>query len=122
VSIFFPSPLAGEGGERSETGEGRGGAGYAPHPPRSRSGPSPASGRGTVVIVALLILAACGSKGPIQPPEGAGLPPAPRGASVTPTPAEMLVPPTQAAPTRADDPVRTSKERAEDRFDLPPPG
>ncbi|MCA3254578.1 MAG: hypothetical protein INF91_03050 [Alphaproteobacteria bacterium] len=77
----------------------------------------------TRAVVALaLLLAACGSKGPIQPPAGAGLPPAPRGASVTPTPADMLVPPAQAAPMRADDPVKTSKERSEDRFDLPPPG
>ncbi len=75
-----------------------------------------------MAVALALLLAACGSKGPIQPPEGAGLPPAPRGASVTPTPADMLALPPQAAPMRADDPVKTSKERAEDRFDLPPPG
>ena len=30
--------------------------------------------------------------------------------------------PPQTEPSRADDPVRRSKPRADDKFDLPPPG
>jgi isoleucyl-tRNA synthetase len=41
----WPSPLEGEGGERSETG---GGATAMPSPPSLRSGPSPSGGEGTL--------------------------------------------------------------------------
>ena len=67
----------------------------------------------------LLALAACGSTGKLQWPEG-GPPPAAVGAETAPTAEEMLDPPPQAAPVRLDDPVRRSEERREDKFDLPP--
>ena len=72
----------------------------------------------TAIAIALL-LAACGSDGPLVWPEG-GPPPAPIGAEAKPTAEDMLEPPPQAAPVRVDDPVRNTDERREDRFDLPP--
>jgi len=73
----------------------------------------------TVALVALLLVAACGRKGELQPADGK-LPPAPYGASAPPTVDAMLVPPPQAAPERVDDPIKRSVERRDDRFDLPP--
>ncbi|MHB9880999.1 hypothetical protein ACSMXM_15235 [Pacificimonas sp. ICDLI1SI03] len=67
----------------------------------------------------VLALAACGSQGPLQWPQG-GPPPPAFGEEETPTPEAMLEPPPQAAPLRIDDVVRNSEERAEDPFDLPP--
>ncbi len=72
-------------------------------------------------LTLLLLLAACGIKGPLQWPEGK--PPAtPVGVEQSPGTDAMLEPPPQAAPERVDDPVRRSEERDEDKFDLPPPG
>lgn len=73
----------------------------------------------TAALIALLLLAACGRKGELQPADGQ-LPPAPYGAAASPTVDAMLVPPPQAAPERVDDPIKRSEERREDRFDLPP--
>jgi predicted small lipoprotein YifL len=74
-----------------------------------------------VLAAALLSLAACGAKGPLKWPEGEP-PPAPVGTTTQPTTEQMLESPPQASPERIDDPVRRSKERGEDEFDLPPPG
>lgn len=74
------------------------------------------------VIAVLLLLAACGRKGELEPKPGVGMPPPPRGEGVAPTPDQMLVLPPQAAPDRAGDPVRSNDERKDDRFNLPPPG
>lgn len=70
----------------------------------------------------LLLLAACGKQGALEPRPGASLPPTPINTSAAPTPEQMLVPPVQAAPERIDDPVRNSRERGDDPFNLPPPG
>ncbi len=67
----------------------------------------------------LLLLAACGAKGPLAWPEG-GPPPMPPGVKDPLTTEQMLEPPAQAAPARVDDPVRRSEERRDDEFDLPP--
>lgn len=72
-------------------------------------------------LVALLLLAGCGLKGPLKPVPPQGPPPTPRGAVASPTPDDMLQRTPQAAPLRVDDPVKKSEERPEDRFNLPPP-
>jgi len=77
--------------------------------------------RRAVILVALLI-AACGKLGPLQPVSPDRAPPRPLNALVPPTPEQQLVVPPQAAPDRVDDPIKKSRERADDRFDLPPPG
>jgi hypothetical protein len=71
------------------------------------------------ILLALLLVAACGRKSDLQPADGT-LPPAPYGATAAPTVEAMLDPPPQAAPERVDDPVKRSEERREDRFELPP--
>jgi len=72
-------------------------------------------------LVALLLLAACGKQGKLAPVPPVPPPQKPAAAARLPTPEEMLVPPTQSIPTRVDDPIRSSQERPEDRFNLPPP-
>lgn len=74
------------------------------------------------VLTLALLLAACGKLGPLQPVSTERAPPRPLNALVPPTPEQQLVVPPQAAPLRADDPIKKSRERADDRFDLPPPG
>ena len=71
------------------------------------------------LLIALLLVAACGRKNDLKPVDGT-LPPAPFGAAAVPTVEAMLDPPPQAAPERVDDPVKRSEERREDRFELPP--
>jgi len=71
-------------------------------------------------LPALLLLAACGLKGPLAPVPPATAPVAQRGQTVAQTPTQMLVPPVQAIPQRVDDPVKKSEERPDDRFNLPP--
>jgi predicted small lipoprotein YifL len=71
-------------------------------------------------LLALLLLGACGLKGPLEPVPPAAMPVAQRGQTVAPTPAQMLVVPVQAAPQRVDDPVKKSEERPDDRFNIPP--
>ncbi len=75
-----------------------------------------------VVLAALLILAACGKVGQLEPTEGHAPPPKPARTATAPTPAKMLVLPPQSQPIRVDDPLSKSQERPDDRFDLPPPG
>ena len=67
-----------------------------------------------------LALAACGSREPLQMPEGASLPVAPAMAARAPTTEELLTPPTIAQPERVDERLTRSEEREDDRFDLPP--
>lgn len=72
-------------------------------------------------IFLVLVLAACGSRGALQPRAGQAAPPAPRWAAEPPTPEQMLKPPPQAAPVRVDDLIRRpEQERPGDPFDLPP--
>lgn len=75
-----------------------------------------------ILICGLVLLAACGAKGPLSRPTGTTPVPTPYGATTAPTTDQLLTPPPQTEPTRADDPVRRSKPRADDKFDLPPPG
>ena len=75
-----------------------------------------------VVLAALPLLAACGSREPLEPPPGAAMPVTPQSAPVPPTSEELLVPPAIAKPERQDDSLRRSEKREDDRFDLPPAG
>ena len=68
-----------------------------------------------------LLLAACGSREPLQPQAGESLPVAPAMAAEAPTVDEMLEPTPIARPERVDELLRRSEERRDDRFDLPPP-
>jgi hypothetical protein len=71
---------------------------------------------------ALLVLAGCGQREMLRPPQGASLPPKPALAATTPTAAELLTPRTEERPERSDEVLVKSQERPDDRFDLPPPG
>jgi hypothetical protein len=67
-----------------------------------------------------LLLAGCGSREPLQPAEGASLPPTPATARRAPTTEELLTATTIARPDRVDEQLRRSEPRRDDRFDLPP--
>ena len=73
-----------------------------------------------VAPLALLALAACGSRGPLKPAPNAALPPAPYAATATPTPDQLMTPSAQARPARSDELLRSSERRTSDDFDLPP--
>lgn len=75
-----------------------------------------------VVLIALLLLAACGKKGVLAPVAPRPAPQKAADAAVAPTPDQMLRLAPQAQPARVDDPVQRSEERRDDRFNLPPPG
>jgi|TARA_B100001057_G_C22574306_1_gene842428 hypothetical protein len=66
------------------------------------------------------MLGACGQKAPLEPVEGASLPPAPYGAAVQPDADELLVLDPEAAPARNVELRTRSEEREDDPFDLPP--
>lgn len=70
--------------------------------------------------VALLLLAACGSREALRPAPGQSMPPAPAAATAPPTTDELLEPPPIARPERVDEILKRSEEREDDRFDLPP--
>ncbi len=70
----------------------------------------------------MLFVTACGGKGDLERPAGKAPIPVAFGATAPATTERLLVPPPQAAPDRADDPVKNSKPRQDDKFDLPPPG
>ena len=73
-----------------------------------------------IIVGASIALAACGTRAPLTPPEGAELPIAPYGAQAKPTSDELLEPDALAAPERSVELRRRSEERADDPFDLPP--
>jgi len=75
---------------------------------------------GSVALTALVALAACGSRAPLEPQPGASLPPAPYGAQARPEAEELLELETLAAPERSVELRRRSEEREDDPFDLPP--
>lgn len=73
------------------------------------------------LMLALLALAACGSRGKLTQAEGQPMPPKPVFTAAPPTPEQMLVPPPEASPVRVDDLIRRpEQERPVDPFDLPP--
>lgn len=70
--------------------------------------------------IALVALAACGQKADLKPYEGDPPPVIPVGATTPPTTKELTTPSAQARPTRGDELLKRSEERAPDDFDLPP--
>ena len=74
-----------------------------------------------VRLLPFLLLAGCGSLGPLRPPPGKALPVKPAMAQVTPTAEDLLTKPAFAAPERIDELMKRSVPRKADRFDLPPP-
>lgn len=75
-----------------------------------------------LVIMAALALGACGKVEELRPAAGQALPVKPAAARETPTANVLLALPTQARPDRIDEPLRNSRVREDDPFDLPPPG
>ena len=73
-------------------------------------------------LATLLVLGACGKAEELEPAAGDALPVRPATASVTPTADVLLALPAEARPDRIDEPLRRSREREDDPFDLPPPG
>jgi predicted small lipoprotein YifL len=73
-----------------------------------------------IALVAASLLAGCGARAPLTPPEGAGLPAAPYGAQTQPSAEELLRREALAAPERSVELRRRSEERQDDPFDLPP--
>ena len=76
--------------------------------------------RTAIVIGLAALLAACGTRAPLTPPEGASLPTAPYGAQGKPSAEELLRRDALAAPERSVELRRRSEERQDDPFDLPP--
>lgn len=72
-------------------------------------------------LAPLVLLAGCGSAAALKPAPGKMLPPKPYGATVTPTAKQLATPSSQARPERSDELLRSSEERRNDEFDLPPP-
>ncbi len=73
-----------------------------------------------VLLAGAALLAACGSRAPLTPPQGVSLPVAPNGAIATPNADELLRREALAAPERSVELRRRSEERQDDPFDLPP--
>ncbi len=76
--------------------------------------------RPIAALLILVLLAGCGGRGQLRPPEGASLPPPPYAVAQPLTADQLLTPDIQARPERADELLRRSEERQDDRFDLPP--
>lgn len=75
-----------------------------------------------LVVGSLLVLAlaGCGSKKDLFRPEGDRVPAMPATDRDALTSEEMITPSAQARPKRADEILRRSEKRKEDKFDLPP--
>lgn len=78
--------------------------------------------RRLLIVLPLILLAACGERKELRPVAGEPLPPAPYGSDHRPSAEELLKPRTQAAPQRSVELRTRSEERADDPFDLPPEG
>ncbi len=78
--------------------------------------------RAALLLLGCLLVAGCGKRQGLEPRPGAALPPRPAMAQATPTPDQLLAVPVDLRPGRSDELLTKSEERAEDRFDLPPPG
>lgn len=78
--------------------------------------------RRLILAASISALAACAQKGPLEPVEGASLPPAPYGEAEPRSSTELLAVRPQAAPERSVELRRESEEREDDPFDLPPEG
>jgi len=77
--------------------------------------------RNAAALVALLLLAACGKQGALEPRAGQPTPVRSETQTRAATPQEMLKLDPQAVPTRVDDNQGPLPERGNDPFNLPPP-
>ena len=77
--------------------------------------------RNAAALVALLLLAACGKQGALEPRAGRHAPVRSETQTRAATPQEMLKLDPQAVPTRVDDNQGPLPERGNDPFNLPPP-
>lgn len=75
-----------------------------------------------LVMGVALTLAACGNRTDLQPKVGQTLPVKPIFAPKTPTVSQLLTPDSQSRPQRSDEQLDRSRERRDDKFDLPPAG
>jgi predicted small lipoprotein YifL len=71
-------------------------------------------------IAALVLLAACGKVGPLEPRAGSAAPAKSYGQETVPGAEELLTASEQARPGRSDELMRRSERRSNDPFDLPP--
>lgn len=78
--------------------------------------------RRLIIIVPLVLLAACAQKKELTPVAGASLPPAAYGSDHQPSAEELLKPSPQAAPQRSVELRTKSEARTDDPFDLAPEG
>jgi hypothetical protein len=78
--------------------------------------------RRLLIIVPLVLLAACAQEKDLKPVAGASLPPAPYGSDHQLTAQELLERNSQAAPQRNVELHTKSEKRTDDPFDLPPEG
>ncbi|MFZ4688608.1 MAG: hypothetical protein ACOYLS_05175 [Polymorphobacter sp.] len=74
------------------------------------------------ILLLALALVACGKQGKLTPVPPQPAPVQAMGTTTPTTPEDMLKLPPQSQPNRVDDPVEKSKERPDDRFNLPPSG
>lgn len=77
--------------------------------------------RQAAACAALLLLAACGKQGALEPRAGRAAPQRAETQTRAATPQEMLKLDPQAMPTRVDDNQGPLPERGNDPFNLPPP-
>jgi predicted small lipoprotein YifL len=77
--------------------------------------------KNAAALVALLLLAACGKQGALEPRAGRPAPVRSETQTRAATPQEMLKLDPQAVPTRVDDNQGPLPERGNDPFNLPPP-
>jgi predicted small lipoprotein YifL len=75
-----------------------------------------------LALLALLLLAACGKQGALEPKTGRAGPPRAQTQVRAASPQEMLKLDPQAVPSRVDDNQGPLPERGNDPFNLPPPG
>ena len=80
----------------------------------SRQGIRPA------LVVATLLLAACGKQQTLRPLAGQPLPPKPATSPTRPDADALLTRPAPYRPSRSDELLTRSETRPDDRFDLPP--
>jgi hypothetical protein len=73
------------------------------------------------LLLPLLMLAACGKQGALEPRAGRPAPQRAETAVRAPTPQDMLRVDPQAVPARVDDQIGALPERGDDPFNLPPP-
>lgn len=75
-----------------------------------------------LMTLTAVLLAGCGNRGSLQPRAGQTMPVKPANAAQTPTVNDLLKPEVQARPQRTDEQLDRSKERRDDKFELPPSG